>query len=103
MKLLFVTCIKEHQKVVADIFSQSKINVFSVSETHGYKDQPEGNLQDAWFGKGAAPFESLVVFSFTDAEKASLAISLIENYNRKDAEGFPIRAFQLAVERTSRV
>ncbi len=101
MKLLVVTSLKEYQKKVAQLLDQAKITVFSVTETMGVKDQQESNLLDNWFSSGSEQFDSVFQFSFTDADKADQALSLIKKYNAENETGFPIRAFVLPVEKST--
>jgi hypothetical protein len=101
MKLLVVTSLKEYQKKVTQLLDLAKINVFSVTETIGVKDQQASNLLDNWFSSGAAQFDSIFLFTFTDAAKADQALSLIKKYNADNETGFPIRAFVLPVEKST--
>jgi hypothetical protein len=101
MKLLVVTCLKEYQKSVAKTMDLAGITVFSVTETIGFKDDHTSNLLDNWFSSGGEQFDSIFLFSFTDAGRADQALSLIAKYNSQNDTGFPIRAFVLAVEKSS--
>jgi hypothetical protein len=101
MKLLFVSSLKECQKIVADIFHQADIPVFSVTETMGFKEQSETNLLDNWFGSGPEEFNSILVFSFTKEAQANKAMKLIKEYNTRNDTGFSIRAFIVPVEQSS--
>lgn len=101
MKLLIVTCIKEHQQNVSSIFKETGIQVFSISEISGYKQGGQDLISQNWFGGSGETFESLMLFSFTEEEKAAAAIKLIEGCNKNESNGFPIRGFVLPVERFS--
>lgn len=101
MKLLFVTCIKEHQQAVASIFEAAQIKVFSVLETIGYKDGQPDELLDNWFASGKERFDSQVLFSFTSQSCADKAMELIRQSNAENNTGFPIRAFIMPVEQTA--
>jgi hypothetical protein len=101
MKLLVVTSLKEYQKSVATIMDLAGITVFSVTETIGFKDHHAPNLLDNWFSHGGEHFDSIFLFSFTDAVKSEQVLSLIEKHNAKTNTGFPIHAFVLAVEKSS--
>lgn len=101
MKLLFVTCVKESKKEVKKIFHEASIQVFSISETTGVKDERDTNLLDDWFGSREGEFDSLFLFSFTTAENAELAMQLIRKHNESNGSGFPIRGFVMPVERSS--
>jgi hypothetical protein len=101
MKLLVVTSLKEYQKNVAKIMDLSGITVFSVTETIGFKDHHTFNLLDNWFSSGDEQFDAIFLFSFTEAAKADQALSLIRKYNTQNENGFPIRGFVMAVEKST--
>ncbi|MCU0375732.1 MAG: hypothetical protein MUF24_10525 [Chitinophagaceae bacterium] len=101
MKLLFITCIREHRSTVAAILSEAKIPVYSISETEGVKAWKDDDLSDDWYGTEAGTVASLIIFSFTSDNNAALALTLINNYNEEKSEGFPIRAFVLKVEQSN--
>ena len=101
MKLLIVAAIKEYRQVVADILQKAGIRVFSVSETVGYKDDHKLSLLDEWFSSGDESFDSIFVFSFTNYDNAASALQMIKEYNSRDQNDFPIRAFIVPVEQTS--
>ncbi|HET7119124.1 MAG TPA: hypothetical protein VFI29_21705 [Hanamia sp.] len=98
MKLLIITSIKECQDKVGDIFKETGIQVFSVSEIAGFKEGHSTSLTHSWFGSGGDLFDSIMLFSFTEKEKAEKTLELIKEYNEKEKTDFPIRGFILAVE-----
>lgn len=98
MKLLIITSIKEYQDKVADIFKETGIQVFSVSEIAGFKEGSSVSLMHSWFGSGGDSYDSIMLFSFTEKEKAEKALELIKDYNEKENTNFPIRGFILPVE-----
>ena len=101
MKLLIVTCLKEYQQIVAAIFEEAQINVFSVTNTIGHKEDHTMNLLDNWFASGEEKFDSIFLFSFTDNANAVNALELIKKYNENAVSEFPVRAFILPVEQSS--
>lgn len=101
MKLLVVTSLKEYQKKVAHILDQAGIEVFSVSETIGFRDHKASNLLDNWFSSGSEQFDSIFLFSFTEEVKAENAMGLIKKYNVENNTGFPVRAFIIPVDKSS--
>jgi hypothetical protein len=103
MKLLVITSIKEDEKTVGRILHDSGIAVFSMSETAGFKDHHTTNRLDNWFGNGSERFDSLVIFSFTDDDKALAAIAQIQAHNTGSNSGFPIRGFVMPVETSTHV
>lgn len=101
MKLLVVTSLKDCQKIVAKILDEAGIEVFSLSETIGYKDHQRPVLLDNWFSSGSDQFDSIFLFSFTEDVKANDALELIKKYNEDNKTKFPIRAFIVPVEKSS--
>ena len=101
MKLLVVTSLKEYQKKVAHILDQAGIEVFSVSETIGFKVHQTSNMLDNWFSSGSEQFDSIFLFSFTEELKADYVLELIKKYNVENNTGFPVRAFIIPVDKSS--
>ncbi len=54
-----------------------------------------------WFASGDEKFDSLMIFSFTDAENAEHGMELIKKYNEESETNFPVRAFIVPVEKAS--
>lgn len=101
MKLLMITSLKEYQQNVANIFRQSGIKVFSVTDTVGFKDNGFQNIMEGWYAGGIGHYDSIFLFSFTENEKASHAMSLVKEFNTSQDGSFPIRAFIIPVESSS--
>ncbi|HNP23852.1 MAG TPA: hypothetical protein PKM63_20030 [Panacibacter sp.] len=101
MKLLIITCLKEYQPDVAGLLDKAKINVFSVSETTGFKEDHVTDLMGSWFAAKKESFDSLFIFSFTNEASAQQAVELIKAYNATTATTYPVRAFVLPVEQSS--
>lgn len=98
MKLLIVTSIKECQDKVGGIFKETGIEVFSVSEIVGFKGATPANLSLNWFGSNGDAFDSIMLFSFTEKEKAENVLEFIKRYNKDENTAFPIRGFILPVD-----
>lgn len=98
MKLLIVTSLKDFQVTVSLIFHKANISIFSTSEIAGFKPGIPTKAVDNWFSNGADSFDSIMLFSFTEAEKAEIAINMINDFNRVNPSEYPIRAFSLQVE-----
>lgn len=98
MKLLIITSIKECKHVVAEIFRETGIQVFSVSEISGFRAGAPESIEQNWFGSSGDAFDSLMLFSFTEKEKAEAALKLIRVYNESEPSDFPVRGFILPVE-----
>jgi hypothetical protein len=98
MKLLIVTCIKEHCSIVTSLLGQAQINIFSETDTTGRKNGQPINLSDNWFGKAGERYDSSVFFSFIEDDKAVLAMSLVNKQKGEMQADFPIHAFILPVD-----
>lgn len=98
MRLLIITSIKECQEAVAGIFKETGIQVFSVSEIAGFREDSSASLSHSWFGSGGDSYDSIMLFSFTEKEKTEKVLELIRKYNEKENADFPIRGFIVPVE-----
>ncbi len=101
MKLLVITAIEEYQQDVIQILKQAEINIFSVTETKGIKNEEESIDVHAWFGNKSGATNSILAFSFSEEAKATRALELIDVVNEKKIK-FPIRGFVLAVENSTK-
>jgi hypothetical protein len=100
MKLLIVAAIKEDTENISAILKKASIPVFSVTDTMGVKNTIDSDLLGDWFSRGTGKFDSVFVFCFTTANNAENALKEIELHNQKKSDGFPVRAFVLAVEKS---
>lgn len=101
MKFFIVTCLKEYQNDVKEIFKQANIHVFSATDVIGFKDSLSPNLLEDWFASGDEKFDSVILFSFTANENAEHGIELIKKYNEESETNFPIRAIIVPIENAS--
>lgn len=98
MKLLLITGLQESSEDIAKIIREAGISVFSTSAITGFKERSLENLLDHWFSSGTESYNSIFLFSFTEEEKATKALGLIHEFNRKNDLQFPVRGFMLPVE-----
>ncbi len=103
MKLLIITSLKEYLPQVSGLLKQAKVAVYSVSKTTGMRTEGGDSLLDDWFGSHNGEFDSIVLFSFTDAAAAATALGLVDDYNKVNNTDFPLRAFVLPVEQTNQL
>jgi hypothetical protein len=101
MKFFIVTCLKEYQDDVTQIFKEANIHVFSATDVVGFKDDQSPDLLQEWFATGDEQFDSLMLFSFTANENAEAGLELIKKYNAQTENNFPVRGFIVPVERSS--
>ncbi len=101
MKLLIITCLKESFTTVNNLLKQSNIQIFSTTDITGFKNNQAVNLSAAWFASGSEKFDSLFVFSFTNAENATTGLAAIVQYNIEHISDFPVRGFIIPVETAS--
>ncbi len=100
MKLLIVTCLNEFLGDISKIFKQAEIDVFSTSNIIGHRNGNNQNMLADWFASGDEQADSVMIFTFTSQEKATLGAELIMNYNKSLGGSFPARAFVLDVEKS---
>lgn len=101
MKLLVITSLREYLPAVSTLLKQAGVAVYSVSRTTGMRTADGVDLVDDWFGSESGDFDSVVLFSFTEPAVADKAMMLVNNFNRIEETGFPLRAFVLPVESTN--
>lgn len=101
MKLITVTALKEFSEKLTAIFRKAEIHVFSATDIIGFNDGSKDNLIDGWFGTSDVHFDSVLLFSFTEDEKANKALQYVQEYNQEHSGNFPLRAFILTVENSS--
>ena len=101
MKFFIVTCIKEYQETVQQIFKEAHISAFSSTDIVGFKGSNNINIMEEWFASGDEEFDSCMLFSFTTDENANNALDLIVQYNKNNKNNFPFRAFVVPVEKAS--
>ncbi|RYG29498.1 MAG: hypothetical protein EOO01_38125 [Chitinophagaceae bacterium] len=83
---------------MSEIFRETGIEVFSASEIAGFKEGSSEILANNWFGGGGDSYDSLMLFSFTQKEKAEKALQLIAEFNKNEQTKYPVRGFILPVE-----
>jgi len=54
---------------------------------------------DSWFASGEEKMDSIMLFSFTEAENADFGMELIKIHNKKTGANFPLRSFIVPVEK----
>jgi len=101
MKLLVVTCLKEDQHIVSDLFEKAHIGVFSAAPAAGFRIGVLANHEDDQLEKDWDEFNSVVIFSFTTPEKASELLLMVKKHTYNSKPSYPVRAFVLPVENTS--
>lgn len=101
MKFLIITCIKEQQNEAFNILRKANVDVLSTNEIIGYKTNQQVNHLDEWFASGYELTDSQFIFSFTSNENAECALQLIKVFNEMHVPEFPLRAFIVAVEKSS--
>lgn len=101
MKLVMITSLKENQADISRIFKEARIDVFSASEIIGFKESNAADIFGGWFGNSAGSYDSVMLFSITEDDKALSAMQMIGEFNKSSHTEFPIRGFILPVEHTS--
>lgn len=101
MKLFIITCLKESFQTVSHLLKDNHIEVFSVTDITGIKNNQAVDLAAAWFAAGDEKFDSMLVFSFTTELNAANCLAAIQQYNIEAPSDFPIRAFTIPVDAAS--
>ncbi|WP_166383443.1 hypothetical protein [Polaribacter sp. 11A2H] len=99
MKLVIVTAVEEFQKEVLKIFKKANIENFSSSDIDGHKNVPQLLKASNWFSAEKNGNESIMFFSFTEAEKIDGLFVLIEDFNKNIKTNNPLKAIVLPIER----
>lgn len=98
MKLLVVTTLAEYDAKVAEMLTQAGIEIFSKTETTGFKASHQKNILDNWYGGDENQYDSIFFFSFTEQDKAERMLEAINLRNAEKNKLFPIRGFIMSVE-----
>ena len=98
MKLLVVTTLAEYDAKVTEMLTQAGINVFSKTETTGFKAAQQKNILDNWYGGDENQYDSIFFFSFAEQDKADNMLKAINKRNAEKDKLFPIRGFIMPVE-----
>jgi hypothetical protein len=98
MKLLVITAFEDYTKEIIQIFKQAQITVFSKSPMSGFKFTGQEDEGGNWFAATQHEYNSVMFFAFTEVEKASKAMELVQQSNDRNSSQSKIRAFLMAVE-----
>jgi|GEM_PF-623469 len=98
MKLLMLMCIEEYAKDLRKILLQHQVPIFSETNIDGFRLE-EGEVASNWFSSGGRRgIYSHLFFSFLAASKTGELMNTVREYNEKNGDGHPLRAFLLDVE-----
>ncbi|MEH6763406.1 MAG: hypothetical protein V7655_02810 [Aequorivita antarctica] len=100
MKLLIVTVVNEHQKVVLQLFKKATIESYSGSDIEGFKNVPSVMMNSSWFPSEKGGAESIMFFSFTEDEKIDSFFSLVIQFNETLETSNPIHVVVVPIERS---
>ncbi|SRX72921.1 hypothetical protein [Aequorivita antarctica] len=100
MKLLIVTVVNEHQKVVLQLFKKATIESYSGSDIEGFKNVPSVMMNSSWFPSEKGGAESIMFFSFTEDKKIDSFFSLVIQFNETLETSNPIHAVVVPIERS---
>ncbi len=103
MKLLIVASQNEFRHEVSKLLQASGISVFSISDVTGIKrNNGNPNPYDNWFGSNNTEFKSVFFYCFTDEVNVETAMSAINKRNEEHQSQFPLHAFVMPVEATTK-
>mgnify|MGYP003466909317 FL=1 len=78
MKLIVVMSMEEVADAILSILQKASVPVLSMVETKGMKPNISLSFAASWIGKEKQTYNSLLYFSFTDEEKATKVVHLID-------------------------
>ncbi|MEN8187439.1 MAG: hypothetical protein ABFR05_09945 [Bacteroidota bacterium] len=100
MKLLIITAVKDYEKETLKLFKKARINAWSNLDINGFKTADTENLIGNWFSSAAGNVNSVMFFTFTDAQKIDALLEEVKSFN-DDGDGYnPIRAIVLDIEKS---
>lgn len=99
MKLLLITAVKSFEKQTAKLFKQAGINAFSHTDINGFKALDQEDLIDNWFSSSTENVNSVLFFSFAEADKIDLLLEDLKKLNASMAGENPLKAVVLNIEK----
>ncbi|WP_027138703.1 hypothetical protein [Gaetbulibacter saemankumensis] len=99
MKLIIVTAVEAFEEEVLTLFKKANIDSFSGFDIEGYKNIAPIVKASNWFSGKSKGNESIMFFSFTDAEKIDPLFNLITEFNNNLETDNPIRGIVLPIEK----
>jgi len=94
-----VTSVEDFHNDILQLFNKAGIKNFSESGIDGYKNVPAILSSSNWFGAQKNATNSILIFSFTKAEKIDKLFLLLEEFNQKLETNNPIKAVVLPIEK----
>lgn len=99
MKLLIVTSVSEYHSEVNKLFKKAGIEKFSSSDIDGFQTQQPMMAFQSWFPAEHNGMESMMYFSFTDANKIDVFFEEVTKFNSQ-IDSNPVRAVVVPIERS---
>ena len=100
MKLVVIMSVDAYADVLERVYAEHQIPVFSEMDIEGFRFDGDEDVEGNWFGSGHSPVYSKLTFAFVSEEQAAELMEAIAVVNREKDLASPIRAFQLAVEKS---
>jgi len=100
MKLIVVSCLREDKEKAMQIMEQCGIAWIYFVDSSDYRAGQKPSLMDGWFAINKEFTESVILFSLTDAAKASLVIEASDLLNsERSEECYPLKSFVVPLEK----
>ncbi len=99
MKLLVVTGFEDYTNEILQILKKAEIHIFSKSQMSGFKNNFREDNSGNWFAAGHNEYNAVMIFAFTEAEKAERVLELVQSSNDQNTSQSKIRAFLTNVEK----
>ena len=98
MKLIILMSIEEYARDLRKILLDHKVPIFSETNIEGYR-LDDGEIAPSWFPNTSRQgIYSNLFFSFLSASKTDEVMEAIREYNAREGDGHPLRAFMMNVE-----
>ncbi len=99
MKLLIVTAVADFEEEILALFKKANISSFSGSHIDGFKKRASLLRSASWFPSEQGGVESILFFSFTEADKIEVLFGLLEEFNNHLETQNPVKAVVVPIER----
>jgi hypothetical protein len=100
MKLIVISCLKEDKETAMHLMEKCGIAWIYFVDSSDYRAGQNLALMDGWFAIDKEYTDSVILFSLTDAAKASLVIDASDNLNtQRGDECYLLKSFVVPLEK----
>lgn len=99
MKLIVISCLREDKEKAMQLMEQCGIAWIYFVDSSDYMAGQKPALMDGWFAIDKEFTDSVILFSLTDATRATQVIEASEKLNNeKGEECYPLKSFVVPLE-----